>query len=256
MNWSKHKKDDILRSLQDNFLKCKQEMKHYKYMYQNQCRQHELFQKQIGSLQKEVCKLQLDCQQLRQKLKNWNDYDEERFSVKRKQKEWSKIKCDHTKHQRISHYGEFVLSTIKDNMPQCIQAEMCLCLGEQRVNYSWQCKDLNSSENELKNGLTNGDHSYAAKQPMNDHDDDLLDVDYSKIFDTQGNWQTRHKRSLITVLDAFRISHEAYHELRQAGKSHFSPLHHIIKEKGIMSDIIPYVKHPTVSNRNISMSIQ
>ena len=52
---------------------------------------------------------------------------------------------------------------------------------------------------------------------------------------------------IITVMDTFRISHEAYHELRHAGKGHFPPLHHIVREKTLMSNVIPYIKHESVS---------
>ena len=50
-------------------------------------------------------------------------------------------------------------------------------------------------------------------------------------------------------MDCFRISHEAYHELRNSGNGHFPPLHHIMKEKVAMSAEIPYSKHPTVSEQ-------
>ena len=84
---------------------------------------------------------------------------------------------------------------------------------------------------------------------MNEHDndDEIINVDNSKIFDVEGNWQKNHKRSIIHILDTFHISHQAHHELRHAGKNHFPPLHHIIKEKIVMSDQMPYTKHDTVS---------
>ena len=47
-------------------------------------------------------------------------------------------------------------------------------------------------------------------------------------------------------MDSYRISHETYHELRHAGKGHFPPLNHIMKEKTEMSSEIPYIKDPTV----------
>ena len=75
----------------------------------------------------------------------------------------------------------------------------------------------------------------------------MTDLDYSKIFGSDGDWQKEHKRAIIHVLDTYHISHEAYHELRHAGKNHFPPLHHIIKEKIVMSDQIPYSKHDSVS---------
>ena len=131
-------------------------------------------------------------------------------------------------------------------MPQCKRAEMCLCLGDKTINYSWQSKELRQADKGY-NFVTDGDHSYAAKLPNTDDDEEFLDLDYSKIFDSEGNWQAKHKRSIINIMDSFRISHEAYHEVRMAGKGHYPPLHHIIAEKSVMSEVIPYIKHPTVS---------
>ena len=47
-------------------------------------------------------------------------------------------------------------------------------------------------------------------------------------------------------MDCFRISHEAYHELCMVSKGHLPPLGRLSKEKKIMSEEIPYEKHPKV----------
>ena len=67
-------------------------------------------------------------------------------------------------------------------------------------------------------------HCDRTKAMSDDDDDDLNDLDYSEIFDSHGNWKKKHKRHIIHVMDSYRISHEAYHELRHAGKGHFPPL--------------------------------
>ena len=94
------------------------------------------------------------------------------------------------------------------------------------------------------------DHCYAKQQSPSANcdvgNDDLYDVDYTSIFDENGNWQNKHKKAIIHVMDTFHISHEAYHELRHAGKGHFPALGEIIKEKKVMSQQIPYIKHATV----------
>ena len=94
------------------------------------------------------------------------------------------------------------------------------------------------------------DHTYASPNlfQIEDEEYSLDDIDYSSIFDTHGNWQQRHKRCIINVMDSYRISHEAYHKLRHAGKGHLPPLYQIRIKKNLMSKEIPYIKHPTVSS--------
>ena len=160
------------------------------------------------------------------------------------------------------------MKTICDTCPNCHRAHLSLCIDNKTVNYSWSRKHFEIHANRPQKGIqsdgnsvqtgfnsdqvpSNSDHCYARKSQKsegdNEEDDDVEDVDYSSIFDADGKWQRSHKRHIIHVLDSFRISHEAYHELRHAGKGHFPPLGAIMKEKIVMSDEIPYVKHPTVS---------
>ena len=173
--------------------------------------------------------------------------------AKQKWKSWCKLKCDRTKRQRLEEYGNVLFSTIK-NIPHFRKAHLSLSLDNKTVNYQWRSKDWNNDRDKKQkvfNFEGTSDHSYASPKlillQLEDEDDDYGDIDYSQIFDSEGNWHSKHKRTIINVMDSFRISHEAYHKLRSAGKGQFPPLHHIIKEKISMSAEIPYIKHPTVS---------
>ena len=172
----------------------------------------------------------------------------------RKCKPWLKVRCDQTKCKQINDYGHALFKTIQSNIPHCKRAQLSLSLGDQTVNYSWKKKELrnskcDSSESDTFNFSKKSDHSYASPKLLQceSEDDELHDINYGTIFDSDGNWQTHHKRGIINVMDSYRISHEAYHELRQAGKGHFPPLYKIHKEKSIMSAAIPYNKHESVS---------
>ena len=140
---------------------------------------------------------------------------------------------------------------LKNTVPQCKRAEVVLYLGSgKKVNYSWIPKDFNGntvSDDPKSSNYSHHDHCYAAHPNSEDpKDDDSLDVGYSSIFDSNGNWQQKHKRRIIHVMDSYQISYEAYHELRHAGQGHFPPLRQIMKEKIQMSAEIPYIKHETV----------
>ena len=239
-----------MQHLHKQYLKCKAELKHFKYLYYNECKENKRLHKLINGLKQETEQYKLQCEKVCRILRNMNEIGKNK-RVSRKRKPWSNIRCDCTKHQRVCQYGKFVFSTIKENIPHCRRAQLCLFLGDKTVNYTWKSKDLkmtNLSQSASKH-VTNGDHCYASiEHDTCSDDEEFEDVDYHEIFDFDGNWQKKHKRKIVAVMDSYHISHKAYHELRLAGKGHFPPLHHIIQEKKLMSDIIPYIKHPTVSN--------
>ena len=85
-----------------------------------------------------------------------------------------------------------------------------------------------------------------ANEGHEDQDIDLQSVDLADIYTCEGQWRKIHICRLIHVLDTFRISHEGYHELRMVSKGHLPPMWRLAKEKVIMSEEIPYIKHPSV----------
>ena len=142
---------------------------------------------------------------------------------------------------------------LSKTVPKCHRAQLSMCLGSRTVNFSWKPRDfkrISECTEPIFNFGNKSDHTYASKKfiTQDSEYDYLDDIDYTSIFDSEGNWQEKHKRRIINVMDSYRISHEAYHELRHAGKGHFPPLHHIQKEKNAMSGELTYTKHPTVSN--------
>ena len=248
MSSSEGKEENFMHKCRLDYLLAKKESNHYKYMYRLEIKQNKQLKKRIFDLEKEIEIQLLKIQKQSRHLINFNKFYDD-LQIPRKRKSWSKIKCDCTKRQHISEYGANFIETIKDNAPQCKRAHLLLFLGDKTVTYSWKSNDfkaMKTSKSSTENFPTD-DHCYAAKPPpSSNEDDEFIDLDYSSIFDSEGKWQSKHKRSIISVMDSFRISHEAYHELRHAGKGHFPPLHHIVHEKHIMSELIPYIKHPTV----------
>ena len=90
------------------------------------------------------------------------------------------------------------------------------------------------------------DHCYVKDNDGQHEEEHRDDVDYSDIFDSMGNWRKEHLRKLVHVLDAFRVSHEAYHELCMVSKGHLPPISRLAKERRLMSEEIPYSKYPNV----------
>ena len=73
--------------------------------------------------------------------------------------------------------------------------------------------------------------------------EDLSDPD---AFLSDGTWNKVHIRRIIHIMDSFKISNEAYHEMRMTSKSILPSISRIKKEKAIMSKEISYTAHPTV----------
>ena len=243
----------LIEHLTHELAEGKKERKHYQYLYKEQCVQNKNIQKKLVALKKKVSKLDSELSAMQSKVGvHIPKYSGDRS--KRKCKAWCRLRCEKSKRVHISEYRQHVFSTIQENVPHCKRAHLSLCLTGQNVNFNWngeQLKKVHTPHEAPTNFGSRDDHLYAKPEHPeineHDHDEEITDVDYSKIFDCEGNWQRNHKRSIIHILDTFRISHQAYHELRHAGKNHFPPLHHIIKEKIVMSDEIPYTKHDTVS---------
>ena len=229
-------------------------MKHYKQLYSRECKKNTFMQKQLKRSLRNASHLENRLQNLRKKFACEKQRDQDSGRT-RKKKLWSNIKCDRTKHHRMNVCGNLVLSTIQQNLPECRFAQLTLNVGGKKVHFTWkgaQLKSLTlqSSNHDIFNFQKNSDHSYASAAFLKTQveTDKLEQIDYDSIFDSDGNWQKEHKRSIINVMDCYRISHESYHELRHAGKGHFPPLYQIINEKKIMSGEIKYFKHPTVRN--------
>ena len=70
------------------------------------------------------------------------------------------------------------------------------------------------------------DHTYTSYKSHTDNDigEFFNDVNHSEIYDAEGNLSKSHIRQLVHVLDTFRISHEAYHEVRMVSKGHLPPI--------------------------------
>ena len=211
--------------LRKDFLLCKAERNHYKHIYRKECILSKKFKTKLIKSENRISSLTQEYEELKKKYLLMCQPQSTR-PLRRKRKSWSKICCDHTKHQRICTYGDVVFNSIKNEIPQCTGATLELWLSGKRVNYMWKSKDFNGNGTKSDSQCTyhHHDHRYAA-EAMSDKDaDDINDIDYTEIFDMHGNWRKKHTLHIIHIMDSFRISHKAYHELRHAGKGHFPPL--------------------------------
>ena len=189
-------------------LEAKKEVRHYKLLYRQECKTTHLLRKQLKSLTSKMLNLETKYHNLHNKVSISSNVTQSR---KRKQKPWLQVRCNRTKHKRLNDYGNAVFNTIQSNIPQCKRAQLSLSLGNKTLNYSWQKNQLQSDngcalETNILNFSKKSDHSYACPKfiQCQSEDDEMYDIDYGKIFDSQGNWQAEHKRGIINVMDSYR----------------------------------------------------
>ena len=224
-------------------------IKQYKKMYSAECQNVKNLKKKISDVQQESLYLKKEIQRLKRKLIPLNNPRPRRQP--RQTKDWEEISSERTKCRRLAFFKELLMNTLR-SMKVCHRAEVYLWLDDNRIHFSFSPSDLVPTEH-LSNIATelpvqsSLDHTYCA-QPKNLGDSDhFQDLNYSEIYDCSANWQKSHIRRIIYVMDCFRISHEAYHELRMVSKGHLPPIGRLSKEKKIMSEEIPYQRHPKVN---------
>ena len=221
-------------------------MLHYKKLYSAEC-------KRCGILEKETLKLRNEISTLQSQLGNTGKSidicSNLPLSRKRKLKEWDKITNEHTKRRHFCNYKDILFESLC-KISVCHRAEVTLWMCSNCVQFSWLPKGFKKKTTILHvlQKQNTDDNSYASNNvTIDDENEEFEDVDYSDIYDMNGNWQRRHIRHLVHVLDTFRISHEAYHELRMVSKGHLPPIHRLRSEKRKMSEEIPYIKIGNVS---------
>ena len=246
-----------LSKLRKDLLKHKFELKHYKRLYKAECDNSKKFIRLLMQCRKEKDKLFSKCESLIQQVHSTDDKPVKR--VTRKRKEWTQIKNECTKRRRFAHYKDVIFAALRE-IQVCHRAEITIWVHENKVQYSW-------SPNEFSNQTSVNEEQAIGNRPVkkiyHDHNytctnDDTLDevdtyddVDYCEIYTNKGKWKIEHVRRLVHVLDCFRISHEAYHEIRMVSKGHLPPIWRLADQKKIMSEQIPYMKHPNVSLNNL-----
>ena len=242
-------RESALSEMRLQFLESKQHMQHYRNLYTIQKRECSQLKRQMDYLNKEHASLQEKISRLQTILSNTNEHQECKKSCRHKK--WDSIKTDKTKRQRLSFYKDMLFGCLS-KIEKCHRAEISLWVDKNRIQFSWCPKDFQSNHQiETKTESASVDllldHSYAcSKNDITDCEQEYDDINFSEIFDCDGNWKKGHIQSLIHVLDCFRISQEAYHELRMVSKGHLTLLCRLSLEKAKMSEEIPYEKVPNV----------
>ena len=139
------------------------------------------------------------------------------------------------------------------HLHEVTRARVQLRIGGKEVFFLWSSNDFQRlryiRRNMMRQKSTNG----TPDTPDLDSDDASEDEGQPNAFLPDGTWNQLHLRRIVHVLDVFKISFQAYHELRMTSNSILPPLNLIMKCRKRMSDVLTVLHHKTViDSHNIS----
>ena len=171
---------------------------------------------------------------------------------------WNEITHAKTKRRRVKHYKEEVLKSIQNTIPDCERIQVSVSVGGKTLKFEWYHNDLNSQDtsSEIGSSQESSDHNYSSNAGGRSSDSDTPEsFDLSDIYDSSGKFLPKHKQGIVHVMDNFRISKLAYHELYMQSQGHLPPVGQIFAERKKMSESIPYHKHSTVSLQVLNLQL-
>ena len=239
--------DKALTKMREDFLECNRKFKHIKHLYSLECANSSKLEKKLKSVMhhKELMAREIfDLKTIAEKKKHFTSN-----TTKRHRKQWQEISCDRTKRRRIADYKDKFFEILK-SINGCHRCEITLWICKNRICFSWgptNFKKNRSSDMSTEKNGSFSDHTYAMPPKEDNTEEEIYDINYSEMFENNGTWHKQHIRRMIHVMDTFRISNEGYHELRMVSKGQLPPIGQIRKEKKIMSQQLPYIKHPKVN---------
>ena len=241
MNEEKTFSLETVRTMREELLTCQKEKNTYKSLYfqaLNKCR----------SLQKELTKNIKQLNDVRGRLeKKQNNHDVKNdIFLRRKRKPSVDICSLDRKKLKSAEYITLFKRTI-DSIPVCPTSSLTIQCPQHGMNMTFRKSDEAAPDRQtsVTGQVPCVDHTYSSVT------DDKPEGDCSEtsheIYDSDGNFTRRHVRKAVLVTDNYRISNDAYHEIRSELSGHMPPIGRLKQEKAIMSEELPYQKHPKVS---------
>ena len=189
-----------LQILQNDVLSSKKVIKHYKKLYQLECENNRKLTKDLMQYKKNNNHILIQLNSLRHDCKK---YEKEKVKkLVRKRKPWHAIQHECTKRCRFAHYKNLIFTTLME-IEDCHRAEVIMWIHDNKVLFSWSPKDLKcqgeitQTRHEDSNKVDHIQHDHKHACPEIDimaEEDTYADVDYSEIYDSQGQWKVKHIR--------------------------------------------------------------
>ena len=227
----------VITNLREQLRQCQEDMRAYRTLYRNE--------------RNDQRQQQQRCQELEDTLGNYLDQNESLrdklhlcqnhialFEVPKPKKKWDDLKSGNSIGKRKSEY-KHCLDQAMMHLHEVKRAHIQMRIGKNEIVFVWCENELKKLRRNLANRLSND-----ADLNDTDSNSDAADAD---AFLPDGDWNEIHLRKIIHVMDVFKISFQAYHELRMTSKSILPPLYKIRRARFRMSDVIKSLHHHTVN---------
>ena len=226
--------------MRKELLNKKKELTHYKELYSQVVKEKNEIQRQLAKSKKLCGKLQNKIDDLSvRRTKSGSLKERKRKSCEGDDPPPSKKVRNDLCRRDI----QTALQILPDWKSCCVQVKFSN-VADLNMVISKQCEAANKTSTP---DIQQQDHSYCHSK-SEDAGNELIDpfLKSDDIYDADGNFTQRHIRKAVMVTDNYRISNDAYHEIRSELSGHMPPVGQLKQEKAVMSEEIPYQKHPSV----------
>ena len=246
--------DRVLVNLRNQLQEVKNDLKIYNNLYKTERAE----KTQLENVQRELIvenrKLLEANDLLRNQLDDVNKHMDA-FQVPKPHKKWGNLKSTASKAKRQSQYRRCLDQSLM-YLHEAQRARLQLRIGEKEIFFIWSKNDLSRLRRKRKNlervnrnsdpNETNGEQS---DHEADSEDDDIIGQSETDpdAYLANGAWNEIHLMRILNVMDLFKISYKAYHELRMTSRSILPPLNKLKKTRIRMSDEIKCFHHRTVT---------
>ena len=233
----------VIANLRQQLLQCQEDMRVYRTLYRNERDDRRQQQHHCQELEDTLVNYLDENESLRDQVHLLHQYIS-LFEVPKPKKRWDSLKSGNSIAKRKSEYRH-CLNQAMMHLHEVQRARIQLRIGKNEIVFIWCQNELRKLRNNLRS-------SHNTHQEINDDsDNDEMSV-HGDAFMPDGEWNEMHLRKIIHVMDIFKISFQAYHELCLTSNSILPPLYKIRRARFKMSDVIKSLHHHTVNNFNIT----
>ena len=245
----------ILQQLGDELQRTKEEVNNYKNVYRIERDDRRLQEARANMLQIDNVQLQEDKDNLNEQLQDFRAHINA-FTIRKGYKKWANLKSPVSRAKRKSQFRR-CLDQAMMHLQEVTRARVQLRIGKDDISLVWARNHFrflrNRGRNILNQPRANNQYTLNDSQSEDDVENEISEPD---AFLSDGTWNDVHIKRIIHVMDLFKISHEAYHELRMTSQSILPPLYRIKNIKKTMSTEINSYHHCRVRRRHHSLISQ
>ena len=246
----------ILQHLREELAQTKQELNNYRHLYRNERNDRREQEARANALQIENVQIEEDKDEIQDQLQQCRTHIDA-FKIRKGYKTWGELKSSTSRAKRKSQFRRCLDQSML-HLHEVKRARVQLRVAKEDIVLVWAQNHFRYLRNRARNILNPPPQNNIQRRAPTIDDADPEEVDSENddaipnsetepdAFLSDGTWNDVHIKRIVHVLDMFRISHEAYHELRMTSRSILPPLHLIKKIKTAMSTEISCYYHATV----------